>query len=139
MSRSLGRAGRPEKLAFRGGCPEWPEGLAFRGGCPGRLAFSGGWLAVLKGWLFGFCGFWDIVESCIALDRQTCDRHRGAPRQQPSRKRTSVCCVEPWRAAIVVAIVVAIVDSLRGSSVIIGTIQRRSAWPLRKDHTHKSS
>ena len=27
-------------------------------------------------------------------------------------------------------------DSLRGSSVKIGTIQRRLAWPLRKDDTH---
>ena len=30
------------------------------------------------------------------------------------------------------------VDSSRGSSVKIGTIQRRLAWPLRKDDTHKS-
>ena len=29
-------------------------------------------------------------------------------------------------------------DSLRGSSVKIGTIQRILAWPLRKDDTHKS-
>ena len=29
-------------------------------------------------------------------------------------------------------------DSLRGSSVKIGTIQRRLAWPLRKDDTHTS-
>ena len=29
-------------------------------------------------------------------------------------------------------------DSLRGSSVKIGTIQRRLAWPLRKDDTPKS-
>ena len=29
-------------------------------------------------------------------------------------------------------------DSLRGSSVKIGTIQRRLEWPLRKDDTHKS-
>ena len=29
-------------------------------------------------------------------------------------------------------------DSLRGSSVKIGTIQRKLAWPLRKDDTHKS-
>ena len=29
-------------------------------------------------------------------------------------------------------------DTLRGSSVKIGTIQRRLAWPLRKDDTHKS-
>ena len=32
----------------------------------------------------------------------------------------------------------ACLDSLRGSSVKIGTIQRRLAWPLRKDDTHKS-
>jgi len=31
-----------------------------------------------------------------------------------------------------------VLDSLRGSSVKIGTIQRRLAWPLRKDDTHKS-
>ena len=29
-------------------------------------------------------------------------------------------------------------DSLRGSSVKIGTIQRRLAWRLRKDDTHRS-
>ena len=29
-------------------------------------------------------------------------------------------------------------DSLRGSSVLCGTRQRRLAWPLRKDDTHKS-
>ena len=29
-------------------------------------------------------------------------------------------------------------DSLRGSSVRIGTLQRKLAWPLRKDDTHKS-
>ena len=29
-------------------------------------------------------------------------------------------------------------DSLGGSSDKIGTIQRRLAWPLRKDDTHKS-
>ena len=29
-------------------------------------------------------------------------------------------------------------DSLRGSSVKLGTIQRILAWPLRKDDTHKS-
>ena len=31
-----------------------------------------------------------------------------------------------------------LLDSLRGSSVKIGTIQRRLAWPLCKDDTHKS-
>ena len=29
-------------------------------------------------------------------------------------------------------------DSFRGSSVKIGTTQRRLAWPLHKDDTHKS-
>ena len=32
----------------------------------------------------------------------------------------------------------ATMDSLRGSSVKIGTMQRRLAWPLCKDDTHKS-
>ena len=31
-----------------------------------------------------------------------------------------------------------LMDSLRGSSVKLGTIQRILAWPLRKDDTHKS-
>jgi hypothetical protein len=31
-----------------------------------------------------------------------------------------------------------LLDSLRGSSVKLGTIQRRLAWPLRKDDTRKS-
>ena len=31
-----------------------------------------------------------------------------------------------------------LLDSLRGSSVAIGTMQRRLAWPLRQDDTHKS-
>ena len=34
--------------------------------------------------------------------------------------------------------IIRITDSLRGSSVKIGTIQGRLAWPLRKDDTHKS-
>ena len=29
-------------------------------------------------------------------------------------------------------------DSLRGSSVNVGTLQRISAWPLRRDETHTS-
>ena len=39
---------------------------------------------------------------------------------------------------ICVYIYIYIKVSLRGSSVEIGTIQRRLAWPLRKDDTHKS-
>ena len=49
------------------------------------------------------------------------------------------------RLVLVVVVVVVIIllttvllDSLRGSSVNIGTIQRRLAWPLRKDDTHTS-
>ena len=34
--------------------------------------------------------------------------------------------------------ILGLTDSLQGSSVEIGTIQRRLAWPLRKDDTHKS-
>ena len=36
------------------------------------------------------------------------------------------------------AVLCCYLDSLRGSSDNIGTIQRRLAWPLRKDDTHKS-
>ena len=34
--------------------------------------------------------------------------------------------------------IIFILDSLRGSSVKLGTVQRRLAWPLRKDDTHIS-
>ena len=36
------------------------------------------------------------------------------------------------------ALLIPCLDSLRGSSVKIGTMQRKLAWPLRKDDTHKS-
>ena len=39
---------------------------------------------------------------------------------------------------IIIIIIIISMDSLRGSSVEIGTTQRRLAWPLRKDDTHKS-
>ena len=43
---------------------------------------------------------------------------------------------QAYRSRISIAIV--LLDPLRRSSVKIGTIQRRLAWPLRKDDTHKS-
>ena len=39
---------------------------------------------------------------------------------------------------IMLLLLLLLLDSLRGSSVKFGTIQRRLAWPLRKDDTHKS-
>ena len=56
--------------------------------------------------------------------------------------RISSCCLCPlrwslgWPKTYVRA--TTCLGSLRGSSVKIGTIQRRLAWPLRKDDTHKS-
>ena len=47
-------------------------------------------------------------------------------------------CVCAYGASPRQALFPFILDSLRGSSVKIGTIQRRLAWPLRKDDTHKS-
>ena len=44
----------------------------------------------------------------------------------------SIACLHSFPAAA------SLLDSLRGSSVKIETIQRRLAWPLRKDDTHKS-
>ena len=67
-----------------------------------------------------------------------------------ARMRSSdLCCVQgaplhPFSFAAATAFshnfpaTTAMLDSLRGSSVKIGTIQRRLAWPLRKDDTHKS-
>ena len=42
------------------------------------------------------------------------------------------------RSAVMVYMQRYVSDSLRGSSVKIGTMQRGLAWPLRKDDTHKS-
>ena len=39
---------------------------------------------------------------------------------------------------VLMTILILISDALRGSSVRIGAIQGRFAWPLRKDDTHKS-
>ena len=44
-----------------------------------------------------------------------------------------ICAHEPIRVLLHCCL-----DSSRRSSVKIGTILRRSAWPLRKDDTHKS-
>ena len=50
----------------------------------------------------------------------------------------SVALVMPGRSRVSTFFAHCPVDSLRGSSDKIGTIQRRLAWPLRKDDTHKS-
>ena len=54
-------------------------------------------------------------------------KHNATHCRQEIQNHFSLCCFIPI-----------ILDSLRGSSVKIGTIQRRLAWPLRKDDTHKS-
>ena len=46
-----------------------------------------------------------------------------------------ICCIHVY---IYIYMLCIAEDSLRGSSVKIGTIQRRLAWPLRKDATHES-
>ena len=53
----------------------------------------------------------------------------GPARRQPRGARARTRCDIKMRGCL---------DSLRGSSVEIGTIQRRLAWPLRKDDAHKS-
>ena len=72
----------------------------------------------------------------------------GAQEQEAQEKCTGVktlaavsgsCLrVEMAREVLRFGMVFLCLDSLRGSSVKIGTIQRRLAWPLRKDDTHKS-
>ena len=57
--------------------------------------------------------------------------HRMHPLQLQSKTHVQLNSCQPLLSA-------AVLDSLRGSSVKIGTIQRRLAWPLRKDDTHKS-
>ena len=85
---------------------------------------------------------------CVAPT--SCDIHTHTPAQTSSasflpcafvtQTRSSSChghgrgheCRSP------AALCAAGLDSIRGSSVKLGTMQRRSAWPLRKDDTHKS-
>ena len=70
-------------------------------------------------------------------------RHREGERERErererttttTKTRTTIC----KQTAGTVKLLKKEMDSLRGSSVKIGTIQRRLAWPLRKDDTHKS-
>ena len=48
------------------------------------------------------------------------------------------CFAEQAVVSVFVVVMFCLKDSLRGSSVNIGTIQRRLAWPLRKDDAHTS-
>ena len=66
-----------------------------------------------------------------------------APTQQgrqkhPPRRRLTNSSARPRGATPAAASFHESTDSLRGISGKIGTIQRRLAWPLRKDDTHKS-
>ena len=60
--------------------------------------------------------------------------------QHPFRYIANLATAEVIRQilALVNMIAIIILDSLRGSSVKHGTIQRILAWPLRKDDTHTS-
>ena len=58
---------------------------------------------------------------------QSCSKSAATPPGKPAAKSCGGTQQQPH-----------LLDSLRGSSVKIGTIQRRLAWPLRKDDTHKS-
>ena len=62
-----------------------------------------------------------------AEDKETRYGNKGGARPQKTKD-----------ASPIFQMMTLILDSLRGSSVKIGTIQRRLAWPLRKDDTHKS-
>ena len=58
---------------------------------------------------------------------------------EPSKKEKYSCvCSSKEEGACIITNYPSAMDSLRGSSDKIGTIQRRIAWPLRKDDTHKS-
>ena len=75
---------------------------------------------------------YETVEECDLCD------FRKWPTRYPIdlrvRQRVHIC-LQPTTSCFAS---LPISDSLRGSSVKIGTIQRRLAWPLRKDDTHKS-
>ena len=59
-----------------------------------------------------------------AEDKETRYGNKGGARPQKTKD-----------ASPIFQMMTLILDSLRGSSVKIGTIQRRLAWPLRKDDT----
>ena len=86
-------------------------------------------------------GAWGEVGAAAAGGKQPClKKHRPAPPPRPATVREWVCgplalagpATEGGEFHRLTS------DSPRRSSDKIGTIQRRLAWPLRKDGTHKS-
>ena len=113
--RSFGKVSRDtktKKQVFRRFCQDWWGG---------------------RGWLWG-----GAKMTSWQPDRTDADFFRTSRR--PSKSAT--CEKGPWsRLQSTSAYTVDAecpLDSFRGSSVKIGTIQRRLAWPLRKDDAHKS-
>ena len=72
-----------------------------------------------------------IGNTCVFSIVAIWYRTRWRPLQVQSQTHRQSCSCPPLLHSVML-------DSLRGSSVKIGTIQRRLAWPLRKDDTHKS-
>ena len=62
----------------------------------------------------------------------------GSAKQASVVKAGPLGAFNPFKVARILAGKPSLVDSPRRSSDKIGTIQRRLAWPLRKDDTHKS-
>ena len=96
-----------------------------------------GWLNAI-GTLVELCWPTAIVHraqfTCRIESDQPSTQAANQPASQLSKRRTRR---SQWRQGKAKHVFEQL-DSLRGSSVKIGTIQRRSAWPPRKDDTHKS-
>jgi len=75
-----------------------------------------------------------------ALQDMLSSRALHHPAQELQERKAPSACIECGQKALDILRVfgLSFSDSLMGTSVKIGTIQRRLAWPLRKDDTHKS-
>ena len=89
-------------------------------------------------------GVLHLLPPNLALGKEIA--RQGKPsqgREDPEGRRSRACVVVSRQVQFSMSRVLQpkkqlLTDSLRGSSIKIGTIQRRLAWPLRKDDTHKS-
>ena len=72
-----------------------------------------------------------IGNTCVFSMVAIWYRTRWRPLQVQSQTHRQSCSCPPLLHSVML-------DSLRGSSVKIGTVQRRLAWPPRKDDAHKS-
>ena len=92
-------------------------------------------------WRLGHVHVWHAAarrHCCGMKNIGTAARTKESKQGDINSEGPSVALVMPGGSRVSTFFAHCPVDSLRGSSDKIETIQRRLAWPLRKDDTHKS-